>query len=400
MNLFVGRVPIESLCLTIGSGGTPSRSDSALWDGGAVPWFKSGELNDGYLVNSEECITTDALDRSPVKLFPSNAVLMAMYGDGKTITTLGILRDEASVNQAICAMVTDPARCNFRYLFYALKHHRRELLKLVVAGAQRNLSVGIIRSFTVRYFPLEVQNRIAEVLSPYDDLIENNQRRMALLEETARQLYREWFERLRFPGHEHVHLDDGVPDGWRQVKFGDLCNNVRQSVLPDDVEPNTPYIGLEHMPRRSIALSSWGHAAQVTSTKNQFCIGDIIFGKIRPYFHKVGISFVDGVASSDAIVIRSAADDLRALVLLTASSDRFVATVSQSVREGSKMPRADWKVMSSYPIMLPPHGILATFNSVIAPILDQLRLLVFSNEKLRAARDLLLPRLMSGELVV
>ncbi|MHB8894770.1 MAG: hypothetical protein ACYC99_06270 [Candidatus Geothermincolia bacterium] len=223
---------------------------------------------------------------------------------------------------------------------------------------------------------------------------------MALLEDAARQLYREWFVRLRFPGHEHTPITNGVPEGWGRKTLGELCEDVRETASPDQLDPDTPYIGLEHMPRRSIALSEWGRVEEVTSTKHRFRAGEILFGKIRPYFHKVGVAFVDGVASSDAIVIRPLAEELGCFVLMVVFSDPFVANTAQSMREGSKMPRADWKLMKQYPVPLPPHGILSTFNSAVQPIIEQLKTLIFQNRQLRAARELLLPRLMSGEIAI
>ena len=101
------------------------------------------------------------------------------------------------------------------------------------------------------------------------------------------------------------------------MTLGDLCKEARELVLPDEVKPDTPYIGLEHMPRRSISLNEWGKAEQVTSSKHLFRAGEILFGKIRPYFHKVGIAFVDGVSSSDAIVMRPLEEKLCGLVLMT-----------------------------------------------------------------------------------
>lgn len=262
-----------------------------------------------------------------------------------------------------------------------------------------HIKVGDAEHLPVPCPPLDIQKRIGSKLAAFDDLIENNRRRMALLEESARLLYREWFVRLRFPGHEHTRVVDGVPQGWTTKTLGDLCIEVRESVLPDALEPDTPYIGLEHMPRRSISLNEWGKAEQVTSSKHRFRAGEILFGKIRPYFHKVGVAFVDGVASSDAIVIRPTDEAFHSLVLMTASSDEFIAVTSQAMKEGSKMPRADWKQMQAYLAPLPPSGLLSTFDGVIQPILAQLKTLTFANQKLRAARDLLLPKLMSGELI-
>ena len=245
-----------------------------------------------------------------------------------------------------------------------------------------------------------LQRSIASILSAYDDLIENNRRRIQLLEQAARLLYEEWFVYLRFPGHEHIKIKDGVPEGWEKKPLGDLCIEVRETVSPNALEPNIPYIGLEHMPRRSITLCEWGQVEQVTSSKHRFREGEILFGKIRPYFHKVGLAFVDGVASSDAIVIRPMNPRLLAFVLMTTSSDGFVAVTAQTMKEGSKMPRADWKQMQQYPVPQPPDGILCAFNDFIEPILQQLKAVSFSNRRLAVARDLLLPRLMNGEVAV
>lgn len=230
--------------------------------------------------------------------------------------------------------------------------------------------------------PLPVQRRIADILSAYDDLIENNRRRIAILEETARLAYRKWF------GSQNAGADGAV--------LGDVCCEVKRSVKPDAIPPDTPYIGLEHMPRRSISLCEWETAQKISSTKLAFEAGDILFGKIRPYFHKVGIAFVDGVASSDTIVIKPLRPELHAYVLMTVSSDAFVAAASQGMKEGSKMPRADWKQLLNYPIVVPDDATLDAFNGILKPILEQLKTLCFSIRALASARDMLLPRLMKG----
>lgn len=258
----------------------------------------------------------------------------------------------------------------------------------------------IYRAAWIPLPPLPQQVEIGQLISAYGDLIENNRRRMALLEEAARQLYRQWFTRLCFPGHEHIRITNGVPEGWRPRLLDDLCVEIRETVKPEYLEPDTPYIGLEHMPRRSISLCEWSAVEDVTSSKHRFRDGDILFGKIRPYFHKVGMTFLDGVSSSDAIVIRPVDLKVWCFVLMTVSSDPFVAMTAQTMREGSKMPRADWKQMQAYPTPLPTDGILGSFERTIRPVVEQLKSLTFANQKLRAARDLLLPRLMSGEIAV
>jgi type I restriction enzyme, S subunit len=199
---------------------------------------------------------------------------------------------------------------------FAAYFHRNTLQnyqsdKAAVPGVDRN----VLHEINVRVPDSNAQAAIVGVLQAYDELIENNRRRMTLLEEAARLLYQEWFVRLRFPGHEHTRIAHGIPEGWSGKSLGELCAEVRDHVSPDEVEPETPYIGLEYIPRRSISLSEWGQADAVTSTKHRFKEGDILFGKIRPYFHKVGLAFTDGVASSDAIVIRPGDEDFVVLSL-------------------------------------------------------------------------------------
>ena len=244
------------------------------------------------------------------------------------------------------------------------------------------------------------QSAIASILSAYDDLIENNRRRIQLLEQAARLLYREWFVHLRFPSHEHVTITDGVPEGWEMKLLSELCMDVRESVDPKDLPPDTAYIGLEHIPRRSITLNDWGMSSEVNSNKFKFAEGDILFGKIRPYFHKVGFAIVDGIASSDAIVIRPTDSYLYYYVLFLLSSDEFVALASKTVREGSKMPRADWKFLLKSEFKRPSETLLSMFNDAVKPICGQLRNLALHSQQLAQARDLLLPRLMNGEVTV
>ena len=296
-----------------------------------------------------------------------------------------------------------PHACiDFSFLYYTflLKGRAGEFAGLFTGSTIKHLPREKLVKLEIQFPQLVAQKRIAEILISYDDLIENNRRRMVLLEESARLLYREWFVRLRFPGHESTRIVNGLPEGWRKFVFGDICTDSRETVSPESLEPDTPYIGLEHMPRRSISLSDWGTAEQVTSSKLRFSKGDILFGKIRPYFHKVGIAFTDGVVSSDSFVIRPATDELKSFVLLTVSSDEFIADTSQSMKEGTKMPRADWKQMIQFPVMIPPSGLLEDFSESIEAITDQLTNLCFQNQKLRTARDLLLPKLMSGEIEV
>src|SRR5438445_4522365 len=129
-----------------------------------------------------------------------------------------------------------------------------------------------------------------------------------------------------------------IPIGWCVGNIGEIAENPRRGILPPETKQGTPYIGLEHMPRRSIALSEWGDASKTVSNKFQFLKGEILFGKLRPYFHKVGVAAVNGVCSTDILVITPKSPEWYGLVLGHVSSDDFV-DYADAASTGTKMPR-------------------------------------------------------------
>ena len=279
--------------------------------------------------------------------------------------------------------------------------HVREQVRASASGTKvRHTAPKRIYTIKVRIPPVAIQRKISDILSAYDDLIENNRRRIALLEESARLLYREWFVRFRFPGYEHAKIVDGLPEGWKRRTLGDLVGVVKQQVKPSDFEEFDIHIGLEHIPRRSFTLAAWEPADGLASGKWRFEEGDILFCKIRPYFHKVGFTVRRGLVSSDALVWRVHDEADWPIVLCATSSDHFVAVASKTMREGSKMPRADWKVLQEYVIPEPLGELLDDFNETVRRIAAQCRTLALQNRTLAKARDLLLPRLMNGEIAV
>jgi type I restriction enzyme S subunit len=172
-------------------------------------------------------------------------------------------------------------------------------------------------------------------------------------------------------------------------------------VAPDTFDTSTPYIGLEHIARKSIVLSIWSTADKATSNKIAFRKGDILFGKIRPYFHKVALTMMDGIASTDAIIIRPRQPELAALALQTIFSDRFVEAATAS-STGSKMPRADWKVMRNYGIVIPgkASSVATDYQRLFDGISGKIENNVRENVELTHLRDWLLPLLMNGQVRV
>ena len=251
--------------------------------------------------------------------------------------------------------------------------------------------------------PIPTQQRIAGILSAYDELIENSQRRIKILETMARALYREWFVHFRFPGSEnHPRVASAlgeIPQGWEVKKLGEIAEDMRRNVPKGQLGGPRPFVGLEHIPRRSLALDTWETTTDLGSNKLEFEKGEVLFGKIRPYFHKVSIAPFDGLCSADTIVIRSRQSEHYAFVACCVSSDDFV-TLATATSNGSKMPRANWNVLEAHLIAVPTFKVASQFSAIIEPAIQQMQALIFQIQNLRRTRDLLLPRLLSGQINV
>ena len=153
------------------------------------------------------------------------------------------------------------------------------------------------------------------------------------------------------------------------------------------------------MPRGSVALTDWGGAGSVSSTKTAFESRDMLFGKLRPYFHKVGIAPTNGVCSTDIVVLKARMSKWSAFVLACVSSSGFVSYASQS-STGTKMPRTSWRTMSRYEICRPAEPVAAAFQNVVSLMLERVIANVHESRTLSFLRDALLPKLVLGELQV
>ena len=286
-----------------------------------------------------------------------------------------------------------------KFLYYWISSNEGQsiLNNTTIGSSQKALTISSLKQLECPLPPVGVQSQIVNILESYDNLIENNQKQIKLLEEAAQRLYKEWFVDLRFPGYEDVQIVDGVPEGWKKTTIENKCTLKKTIVHPEETQTGTAYIGLEHIPRHDFCLSNWGDASEVSSNKYIYNQKDIIFGQIRPYFHKVGFAINDGVASTDSFIMKP---DERCwgLFLLTVSSDAFVQFAYQTCKEGAKMPRADWRQMKEYPLLIPGVSLLCRFETFVAEITDKIRTIVLQNRYLTEARNRLLPKLMSGEI--
>lgn len=316
------------------------------------------------------------------------------------------------------AYYVKPQSClDMRWLYYAIVHHR--LGEIDDGSPIPSTTRAAVYVRDVEIPPLNEQRAIAHILGTLDDKIELNRRMNETLEAMVQALFKSWFVdfdpvRAKAEGRKTglpKQIDELFPDsfqdssigaipvGWHCGAVSDVAVHPRRCVRPAEIVQGTPYIALEHMPRRCIALSEWDAGEAVESNKYRFEKGDILFGKLRPYFHKVGVAPVDGVCSTDIVVVAPREPEWFGFVLGHLSSDAFVERVDAQ-SSGTKMPRTKWSDMGSYPVVIPADGVAMAFTSQIRPAIDRILSSIHESRALGALRDTLLPKLISGEMRV
>lgn len=327
---------------------------------------------------------------------------------------------------------TDLVVPEYAAYFFRGPKFRQAVTAMSSLSTRASLNNEMIGRLCISLPPRDVQKRIGGILKSLHDKIELNRRMNETLEAMERRLFKSWFvdfdpvrrkaaarhahpkrsnpELARyalpnlpsdiaelFPDTFETSVLGPIPKGWKLGTVGEIADNPRRGVHPTEILPGTPYIALEHMPRRCIALSDWGDADSVESGKFRFQRGEVLFGKLRPYFHKVGVAPLDGVCSTDVLVIAPKAAHWRALLLGHVSSEQMIAHTDTS-STGTKMPRTNWADIARFPIAIPSEQVAAKATQFIEPCLSLLRVNIMESRDLRQIRDKLLPRLVSGEL--
>lgn len=367
------------------------RNDASLY-GGKYPFFQTGDIKAADFYVTEYSQTYNDIGLAQSKLWKSGTLCITIAANIAESAILGI---DGCFPDSIVGFIPDNEKADVRFVKYSLETLKLQMQNISHGATQDNLSLDKLLSFDFLIPPLPIQRRIAGILSTYDDLIENSQRRIKILGSMARALYREWFVHFRFPDHESVPLVSSplgdIPKGWEVKALEDIAEEKRRNVAKGQLDEPAPYVGLEHIPRRSLPLDDWETTTELGSNKLEFKKGEILFGKIRPYFHKVSIAPFDGLCSADTIVISARDQIFYAVVVACVSSDEFVS-LATATSNGSKMPRANWSVLEKHQIVLPPADLLRQFSAFMEPAIKEMQALVFQIQNLRRTRDLLLPR--------
>lgn len=283
------------------------------------------------------------------------------------------------------------------FYYYYFKSPLSPMKTIVTICAQAGIRGSDLATLSVECPDLPTQRRIASILSAYDDLIENNRRQIKLLEEAAQRLYREWFVELRFPGHEGVKVVDGVPEGWMKGTLNTIAEFTGKKANKAERERYKCYLPIDCLPKKSLAYINHDNISNAESSLLSFAKYDIIFGAMRPYFHKVVIAQEEGLTRSTCFVINSRSKEYWSYVCMLLFSEEAIDYATH-VSVGTTMPYVRWKDFERMPVLIPSQKVAAHFHEMLLPIIQKISCIAKHIALLSEARDRLLPKLMSGEM--
>jgi len=293
----------------------------------------------------------------------------------------------------------DKAKADPLFYYYLFTSPYSGMSTIVQQCAQAGIRGSDLSNLSVLHPPLEAQQKIAKILSAYDDLIENNNRRIALLDQAARHLFEEWFVRLNFPGHERNNIIDGVPKRWERKTLSEMAQ-VNERTLPGSYQGDIEYVDIASVTPGNIGATTIYDVQEAPSRARRVARhGDIIWSCVRPNRRSYAVIWhppPNLIVSTGFAVITPMTVPTTYLYFAT-THPAFVAYLENRAT-GVAYPAVLSGDFECAPVLRPPHALVTSFNEVGEPILQQSQNLRIQNQKLRYARDLLLPRLMSGEI--
>lgn len=400
-----GRVTLGSLCerITVGHVGPMANS----YTSSGVPFLRSQDIGEFRISTSGiKFISPDfdqKLKKSRLKVgdvaivrtgYPGTAAVVPQELDGANCADLVILTPGPELDAWFVASLLNSA------------WGRGHVSGVLVGVAQQHFNVSAARDLKTVFPPLLIQQRIGSIIRTYCDLIEVNQRRIAILEDMARRLFDGWFVRFRYPGHEAEPLIETelgmVPEGWAIVRAEEMIDfDPRTKVPKEGIKRFVPMGSLDTV---SSVISDWETRSGNSGSK--FQKGDTLFARITPCLENGKTGLVDfleagetAFGSTEFTVMRGKGVS-SSFVYLLARSEAFRAIAIKSMGGADGRQRVRTEALKGYEFACPPTGLLSKFTSVTGPLLQQVRVLANQNARLRTARDLLLPKLISGEIDV
>lgn len=298
---------------------------------------------------------------------------------------------------------------DIKFIYYMLRQARLD--KMNSHSAVPGLNREDLYRLKFRIPEKPEQQKIASILSAFDDKIELNNEMNKTLEEIAQAIFKHWFIDFEFPnengepykssGGEFVDSELGpIPKGWKVVNLREILDNICDSVKPGKEIEGLPYVPIDIIERKSIALKQFKSWEEAQSSLIKFKKDDILLGAMRVYFHKVSIAPCEGITRKTCFVLRPKKRfDLSYTLLLIFQDDTIKFADAHS--KGTTMPYAVWdNGLAEMKIALPTEKIRQRFNELLYPIISKIRDCIFENLTLSQLRDTLLPKLISGEIRV
>lgn len=367
------------------------------------PLITSKQLKNGVILPTDYFITDEDFElvnkRSKVD---QNDVLIGMIG---TVGDTVFVKKEPEFAIKNIGLIKNKDSVTGRFIFFWLNSPlgKHEIDKRLRGTSQKFISLGSLRELEIALPDRPTQKQIVDALSAYDDLIENNTRRIHILEQTAQAIYTEWFINFRFPDYKKVKTMDGgsvfgkIPEGWKVVTLSELFTNVRNSTPSGEMLSKRPYVPIDVIDSQTLSLRRANSWKEAKSSLILFEKGDVLFGAMRPYFHKVAIAPFAGVTRGTCFVLRPKYElAFCALTIFQKEVIDFATANSQ----GATIPYINWGVLSGKNCVLPSAQVIADFSGIVQPMLELSQKLADTNEQLSNSRNLLLPKLVTGEIRV
>lgn len=366
------------------SGGTPSTEVSEYWNGN-LKWLSSGETSQRFIYDTISKITEEGVKKSSTKLAKKGNVVMACAGQGKTRGQTSFVMNDMYVNQSVIVLEADEEKVLPLYLFYDLSNRYDELR----GGSDASSTRGSITTTTLKKLPFgypdkSTQKKIIDILYNYDLLIENNSKRIKLLEQTAEEIYKEWFVRFRFPGYETAEIENGIPKEWEIKKVKDVTKRLPfgKTYKSDELEREGRVIVIDQSENELL-----GYHDNDPSHKATMDDPIVIFGDHSCKFQLMTKDFSLG---ENVIPFTVNNKDFSVYYL-------YYATKGLLKTEEYKR---HWGRLVNFKIFIPDPDLQHKFEDRIKPLIEQIEVLWNCNQNIIKQRDYLLPRLMSGKLEV
>ena len=312
--------------------------------------------------------------------------------------------ENVRINSGMVILRSNGEIVDARFLYQILKseYYRPYFKQYCTGSAQPQLPIKNFSQIYLNVPDIKTQHRIADILSVYDDLIENNQRQIKLLEEAAPRLYKEWFVNLRFPGHENTKIVDGVPEGWQWCKVRDVAD-INSSALPKNYKEDfIDYVDLGSVRCGHIETRTRYNLNEAPGRAKRCAKdGDIIWGMVRPNLKAYALvtNPKETDVFSTGFAVLSAKKVPYSYLYCAVTQEEFVGYLVNATN-GAAYPAVKPVHFEVADILKPDDKVLEQFHSVADSIYRKKEALENQNHNLRESRDLILPKLMSGEVEV